>query len=68
MERLAFSIGEVSEALGTSRTSVWRWVHSGELPAVKVGGRLLIPAQALRRRLEAPSVTPNTTPDSGGQP
>jgi excisionase family DNA binding protein len=52
MERLAFSVPEVARALGASVASVWRWVRCGELPATKVGGRVLVPRDALRRRLE----------------
>ncbi len=52
MERLALSVRETARALGASPASVWRWITSGELPAVRIGGRVFIPHEALRRRLE----------------
>ena len=51
-QRLALSIGEAAEALGASRASIWRWIKSGQLPATRIGGRVLVPVEALRRRLE----------------
>ena len=66
MTRLTVSIKEAAAALGVSTSSVWRWARAGELPSVRIGGRRLIPCDALRRRIEAPSVNPNTTPARRG--
>ena len=52
VDRLTLSVREVAEALGASQASIWRWIKQRELPATKVGGRVLIPRDALRRRLE----------------
>jgi excisionase family DNA binding protein len=57
MERIAYSPDEVAVLLGISRSSVWRWIRSGELPAGRIGGRVLIPSEALRDRLAEPRAT-----------
>jgi excisionase family DNA binding protein len=31
---------QVSEALGVSVNTVWRWIRDGKLPAKKLGGKL----------------------------
>ncbi len=58
MERLALSVRETARALGASPASVWRWITSGELPAVRIGGRVFISHEALRRRLEREDTSP----------
>jgi excisionase family DNA binding protein len=52
MDREALSVKETAASLGASVTSVWRWIREGELPSVKIGGRVFVPRDALRRRLE----------------
>ena len=52
MERLTLTVPETAKALGASSTSVWRWIKTGDLPSVRIGGRVFIPRDALRRRLE----------------
>lgn len=56
MERLALSVEEVAEALGTSRDCVYRAINKGEIPSVKVGTRVLIPRVWLERLFEVPTV------------
>ena len=52
LERKAYSPKEVMELLGISQTTVYRWLESGELPAVKIGKKLWrIPAEALEELL-----------------
>ena len=50
--RLAISVPEAAKSLGISRNYGYELVRRGELPAVRVGGRLLIPLLALEKRLE----------------
>ena len=52
MEREALSVKETAASLGASVASVWKWIGAGELPSVKIGGRVFVPRHALRRRLE----------------
>ncbi|HWA67424.1 MAG TPA: helix-turn-helix domain-containing protein [Mycobacteriales bacterium] len=42
-ERLTMTVEEAAQVLGISRNSAFRAVRSGELPAVRIGRRLLIP-------------------------
>ena len=37
--------GQVCELLGISEDTALRWFKSGELPAVKIGGRWFVPAE-----------------------
>jgi excisionase family DNA binding protein len=46
--RLAYSVEEAARILGLGRTMTWGLVRSGELPSVRVAGRVLI----RRRQLE----------------
>lgn len=49
--RVAFSIPETGRLLGLSRNSVESAIERGDLHAVRVGGRRLIPAFAIDRLL-----------------
>ncbi len=65
------NVREAAEALGASTTAVRRWIKSGELPSVWIGGRVFITHDALRRRLGLESdpvrtrVHPETRPNDG---
>jgi excisionase family DNA binding protein len=48
-ERIAYRPSEVPLVLPLSRSKVYEMIASGELPSVKVGGCLMVPAWALRR-------------------
>lgn len=47
-EKLAYTVKKAASALGIGRTTVWRAISEGELAAVKLGSRTLIPSEALR--------------------
>jgi len=51
--RAAFSIAEVAEQLGVCQASVYRALKRGELDAVMLGGRRLIPARSINKLLTA---------------
>lgn len=51
--KLAYSVHEAAAALGLSASSIWKWISLGQLRAVRVGGRTLIPAGELRRILKS---------------
>jgi excisionase family DNA binding protein len=40
-ERAWYSVAEVAQLLGVSRTTVWRWIRAGQLPARRMGPRTL---------------------------
>ena len=46
------SVLEASAVLGISKGTAYKAVHSGELPTIKIGRRLLVPIEALNRMLE----------------
>lgn len=41
------SVSEVATAAGVSKMTVYRWVHNGELSAVKTEGAYQVPAAEL---------------------
>ena len=45
------TIDECGQALGVSRSTVWRLVQCGNLPTVRRARRRLVPATALKTRL-----------------
>jgi len=49
--RLVWSVKRAAETSDLSERRIWSAIRSGELQATKVGGRTLIPDQALRRFL-----------------
>jgi excisionase family DNA binding protein len=49
---LAYSIKEASRATSLGRTRLYQLIAAGQLAAVKVGSRTLIPAHALHKLLE----------------
>lgn len=51
-ERLTYSITEVAEMLGISRSMAYEGVHRGEIPAVRIGRRVLVPRDRLAELLE----------------
>lgn len=50
------TVAEVAEEMRVSRMTVYRLVHAGELPAIRVGKSFRVPDEALRQYLKA-SVT-----------
>jgi excisionase family DNA binding protein len=48
VEKLLFSAEEVAGALGIGRSRVYALIASGELPSVRVGKLIRVPAAALR--------------------
>jgi len=47
------TVAEVAEIMRVSRMTVYRLVHSGEMPAVRVGQSYRVPQDALERYLAA---------------
>jgi len=56
---LVFTIAEACAVAGIRRTTLYKEIHSGELRAVKIGGRTIILVDDLRRWLNGgPSIIP----------
>ncbi len=51
VERLSYTVPELSEALGIGHTSIFNLIREGKLRKVKVAGRTLIPADDAKRLL-----------------
>jgi excisionase family DNA binding protein len=52
VQQVAYSVPQAALALGISKTSVWKLIKEGDLPAVKLGRRTLIPTGALQTLLD----------------
>jgi excisionase family DNA binding protein len=58
-EPLTISIGQAAKILGLSRGSAYTAVHTGQIPSIRFGSRILIPRVALEKMLaEADSHVP----------
>ena len=56
-ERVRYlTVAEVAEMMRLSRMTVYRLVHTGELPAVRVGRSFRVPQDALEAYLESAAV------------
>lgn len=53
VDRLTFSVKEVSDALGVSDQTIRRWIANGEIQAIRVGTKILCLAQPLVDRILA---------------
>jgi len=45
------TVAEVADAMRVSRMTVYRLVHAGEMPAIRVGKSFRVPASALEEYL-----------------
>ena len=50
------SVPVAGALLGVSRSSAYKAVENGEIPAIRVGRRIVVPTAALRRMLECGSL------------
>jgi excisionase family DNA binding protein len=50
-----FTVSEAADVLGISRTLAYDLVAKGQLPAIRLGRRIVVPAQALGALLSAAS-------------
>lgn len=58
-----YDVREVADMFKMSRMTVYRAISSGELAAVRIRGRWLVPARAIESLIEKA-----TTPDAAGVP
>ncbi|HVA09559.1 MAG TPA: helix-turn-helix domain-containing protein [Acidimicrobiales bacterium] len=57
-DRLKLTVEEAAATLGTSRASAYEAVRRGEIPAIRIGRRVLVPRMALDRMLSMPETQP----------
>ncbi len=55
MQPIAYRINDFSKVSGLGRTSIYELIKTGELKAVKVAGRTLIPASEGQRLIQEAS-------------
>ncbi|MFC5209234.1 helix-turn-helix domain-containing protein [Pseudonocardia sulfidoxydans] len=48
-----YSVAEVAEIFGMSTMTVYRAIAAGEFPAVRIRGRLIVPAKAVDAMADA---------------
>jgi excisionase family DNA binding protein len=48
-----YSVAQVAEMFGMSTMTVYRAIAAGEFPAVRIRGRLIVPAKALDAMVDA---------------
>jgi excisionase family DNA binding protein len=60
-----YSVADVARMLGMSTMTVYRAIAAGEFPAIKVRGRLIVPARAIEAMADA-AVVDQTVVDAGG--
>lgn len=53
MDKQTVTVEEAGRALGIGRGSAYEAVRRGELPAIRIGKRLVVPKAALERLLAA---------------
>lgn len=58
MQRLAYSVTEVSQALGVPVATVRGWIRSREIASLRIGRRVLVPATELDRLAGLPATPP----------
>lgn len=46
------TVAEVADMLRVSRMTVYRWVHAGDMPAVRFGRSFRVPAAAIEAFME----------------
>lgn len=57
-ERQTLTVAEAASLLRIGKNTAYAAVHNGEIPSLKIGGRLLIPTARLLKLID---------PDDGGQ-
>ncbi|HEX76204.1 MAG TPA: helix-turn-helix domain-containing protein [Dehalococcoidia bacterium] len=50
-ERPVLTVEEAAEYLGISRPTAYEAIHTGEIPHIRIGKRILIPRVALEKML-----------------
>jgi excisionase family DNA binding protein len=48
-DKLLYRVDEAAQALGLSRARLYQLIAAGEVPAIRVGGAIRLPAEHLRK-------------------
>lgn len=57
MEKLTYTVEEAADLLGVGRTRMYELARKGEVPSIRLGRRILVPAHLLREFVGAPPET-----------
>ncbi|MCA1675022.1 MAG: helix-turn-helix domain-containing protein, partial [Actinobacteria bacterium] len=60
-----YSVAQVAAMLGMSAMTLYRAIADGQFPAIRVRGRLIVPAKAVEAMAEA-AVVDHTVVDAAG--
>ena len=60
-----YSVPEAARMIGMAPVTLYRAIRDGEFPAMRVRGRLIIPARAIDAMIDA-AITENTAVDASG--
>jgi excisionase family DNA binding protein len=52
-EKLTFTVEEAGKLLGISRALAYQMVHTGHLPTLRFGKRIVVPRKAIENMLES---------------
>jgi excisionase family DNA binding protein len=63
LQRLTYTVEEAGDLLGISRGSAYNLVRTGQIPALRMGRRLLVPRVALDDILRHASPLPGERPE-----
>lgn len=66
-ERTTLSIEEAAKVLGIGRTLAYAAAKNGQIPALQIGGRTLIPKAALQKMLEGDWTPPDPSVRANGR-
>lgn len=50
---LFYSVPQAAELIGTSAVTLYRAIRDGEFPAMRIRGRLIVPAKAIEAMVDA---------------
>ena len=63
-----YSVAQVARMLGTSPVTLYRAIKAGEFPAVRIRGRLIVPAKAIEAMADAATADETVVEASGWAP
>ncbi|AEA26546.1 DNA binding domain protein, excisionase family [Pseudonocardia dioxanivorans CB1190] len=63
-----YSVGQVARMLGMSAMTVYRAINAGDFPAVRIRGRLIVPARAVDEMVDAAIATQSVVDAAGWVP
>ena len=62
------SVAAVARILGVSEVTLYRAIHAGEFPAVRIRGRLIVPAKAIQALADAAVTDHSLSTHRAGHP